>query len=34
VGVAFSPQVWASVLDALASNPQASTMQDEQLTAA
>jgi triacylglycerol esterase/lipase EstA (alpha/beta hydrolase family) len=34
VGVAFSPQVWASVLDALASNPQASPLQDEELAAA
>jgi pimeloyl-ACP methyl ester carboxylesterase len=34
VGVAFSPQVWASVLDALASNPQASPLQDEELIAA
>jgi hypothetical protein len=34
IGVAFSPQVWAGVLDALASNPQASPLQVEELTAA
>ena len=34
VGVAFIPQAWESVLDALAANPQANPLQVEELTAA